>query len=272
MNTPCALIRDLIPLYHDEICSQDSRKLVEDHVAGCAYCKKYLDGFHAGPIPQEELAEQEELKDLRILWKEWKKRKLKVFWKRGLIIAALLAVLSSPIWLTLTANQPVAREYLKITDVCKTEDGSILFHLYVDDGKILERIDWETREDGSLYLIPKHPIIKTKRSTDDDLSSVYLKIYQPEKDPPHNALMDFWVMALSPITSVYVGSPEDPVLVWKHGQELPSATPAMEQLSEQWPKFSLYPEGEDFKFNWEAYNAQVKAILGDEMFERGDIP
>ena len=80
MNTPCDLIRDLIPLYHDEICSQDSRKLVEDHVAGCAYCKGYLDGFRAAPVLQEE--ELKELGDLQAVQERWLKERKKVFFKR----------------------------------------------------------------------------------------------------------------------------------------------------------------------------------------------
>ena len=29
----CEIIRDLIPLYLDKVCSEDSRKLVEEHLA-----------------------------------------------------------------------------------------------------------------------------------------------------------------------------------------------------------------------------------------------
>ena len=31
----CEIIRDLIPLYLDKVCSEDSRKLVEEHLAEC---------------------------------------------------------------------------------------------------------------------------------------------------------------------------------------------------------------------------------------------
>ena len=42
MNIPCDTIRDLLPLYHDEVCSQESRKLVEEHLAGCESCRAEL--------------------------------------------------------------------------------------------------------------------------------------------------------------------------------------------------------------------------------------
>lgn len=39
----CAIIKDLIPLYVDDICSQDTKNCVEEHTAECAECKKILE-------------------------------------------------------------------------------------------------------------------------------------------------------------------------------------------------------------------------------------
>ena len=36
MKTPCNVIRDLLPLYHDGVCSPESRQLVEEHLEKCA--------------------------------------------------------------------------------------------------------------------------------------------------------------------------------------------------------------------------------------------
>lgn len=35
---PCDVIKDLLPLYHDGVCSKDSRALVEEHLSRCAEC------------------------------------------------------------------------------------------------------------------------------------------------------------------------------------------------------------------------------------------
>ena len=37
----CEIIRDLIPLYLDDVCSEESKKLVEDHLSECKECRKY---------------------------------------------------------------------------------------------------------------------------------------------------------------------------------------------------------------------------------------
>ena len=39
----CDVIRDLIPLYIDDICSEQSKRLIEDHIDECENCRKALD-------------------------------------------------------------------------------------------------------------------------------------------------------------------------------------------------------------------------------------
>lgn len=39
----CEIIRDLMPLYLDDCCSEGSRKMVEEHIKECDSCRKLLD-------------------------------------------------------------------------------------------------------------------------------------------------------------------------------------------------------------------------------------
>ena len=39
----CKIIRDLLPLYHDDVASEESRGLVEEHLKTCAGCRKVLE-------------------------------------------------------------------------------------------------------------------------------------------------------------------------------------------------------------------------------------
>jgi len=43
MKYPCDLIRDIMPLYHDEVASEESRKAVEEHFEECSVCRGYYD-------------------------------------------------------------------------------------------------------------------------------------------------------------------------------------------------------------------------------------
>lgn len=42
MKISCNIIEDLIPLYYDEVCSEDSKKIIEDHLKECERCNNYL--------------------------------------------------------------------------------------------------------------------------------------------------------------------------------------------------------------------------------------
>lgn len=43
MNISCNIIKDLMPSYLDEICSEESRNAVEAHIAACENCKEKLE-------------------------------------------------------------------------------------------------------------------------------------------------------------------------------------------------------------------------------------
>ncbi|MDR3052257.1 MAG: zf-HC2 domain-containing protein, partial [Coriobacteriales bacterium] len=42
MNYPCDTVLDLLPLYHDDVCSASSRRIVDEHLLECDSCKNAL--------------------------------------------------------------------------------------------------------------------------------------------------------------------------------------------------------------------------------------
>lgn len=38
----CEVIRDLLPLYLDGVCSEETKKIVEEHLAECGECQEYM--------------------------------------------------------------------------------------------------------------------------------------------------------------------------------------------------------------------------------------
>ena len=61
MKYNCDLISDLLPLYKDEICSEASRKIVEEHLAECPDCKKMLNSLNDVTIDEKIVKEKEEV-------------------------------------------------------------------------------------------------------------------------------------------------------------------------------------------------------------------
>lgn len=51
----CNIIQDLIPLYIDGCCSEESSKLIEEHIEHCDKCKSFLKNAES-PIIQEKLS------------------------------------------------------------------------------------------------------------------------------------------------------------------------------------------------------------------------
>lgn len=87
MKLSCNVTRDLLPLYHDGVCSEESGRLVEDHIKDCADCRAILSELRGEiEVPREE---PDDLAPLEQIGKNVKKGKKKA-WLRG--AAAVLAV------------------------------------------------------------------------------------------------------------------------------------------------------------------------------------
>ena len=43
MRIDCKVIEDVLPLYLDKVCSEQTREMVEEHLETCENCKKAVD-------------------------------------------------------------------------------------------------------------------------------------------------------------------------------------------------------------------------------------
>ena len=60
MNKECEIVRDLLPLYVDDVCSESSRDIVETHLKECADCAAYLEQIRSDEA-EEDLKEEKGL-------------------------------------------------------------------------------------------------------------------------------------------------------------------------------------------------------------------
>ncbi len=83
-NISCDVILDIIPLYHDKVCSEKSREYVEEHIKGCETCNSFLKSL-------DEIAFDSKIEDEKksVLAHHAKKEKTMAM-KTGMIIAAIL--------------------------------------------------------------------------------------------------------------------------------------------------------------------------------------
>lgn len=86
MKYECDLVQDLLPLYQDEVCSDASKKIVEEHLKECESCKKV-----AGRLKNYEVDEQlKKEKDSVLAVHEKKERRKTV--TVGMITAGILMI------------------------------------------------------------------------------------------------------------------------------------------------------------------------------------
>ena len=98
MKTSCEIIKDLLPLYHDGVCSNESKALVDEHLAECDNCKSELQTMNE-IIPINNTAQNlSEAETLKGLSKKWKRGKLRSF-STG-VIATIIALALIALFIT----------------------------------------------------------------------------------------------------------------------------------------------------------------------------
>ena len=61
MNKDCEVIRDLLPLYADDVCSGRSRELIEEHLQECPDCSAMLEKLRTHEIETDLQEEKEQV-------------------------------------------------------------------------------------------------------------------------------------------------------------------------------------------------------------------
>lgn len=96
MNKSCDIVRDLIPLYLDNVCSQESRRFVEEHAEHCESCKEELS---KNRIEYESMmfgTDKEEVETMKKIALKWKKDR-NISFVKGVFLTSLLATIACPI-------------------------------------------------------------------------------------------------------------------------------------------------------------------------------
>ena len=113
MKLSCNIIRDLLPLYAEELASQDSAKVVREHLETCGDCLGALEKMRERPII---LREEPGLDALR-----------RGLWKRRLLTAlcAVLTVCMLGCWFLSWLTAPIYLDESIITNIADNHDGTV---------------------------------------------------------------------------------------------------------------------------------------------------
>ena len=95
MNKECEIVRDILPLYADHVCSDTSREIIDEHLKTCPDCAAYLEEIRASEAESELRDEKAQV--LKYQARRFKRRSAAV----GSVISALFMV---PILICLIVN------------------------------------------------------------------------------------------------------------------------------------------------------------------------
>ena len=140
----CEIVRDLLPLYADGLCSEESRRAVEEHLKSCEACRKLL------PENSAETGSPSESGVLQGISREWKRQKRRS-WRRGILLGMALllalALLAKPLLLGYLQTGSMGTE----TDMA----GDLLCGYNRLTGEAFAAVyEWDGREETMDFTVP----------------------------------------------------------------------------------------------------------------------
>ena len=252
MKDNCQMVRDLLPLYAENVASEESRKFVEAHLEDCEMCRNHLKALQAA-LPEEsrKMTEEEEAlfqQKVRELLRKRRRRMLRNV-LAGIVIGAVLlfAFLNgkAKLYDDLSARDMEPQDYQ--LQVVRLNNGEL-----VAIGKVFgnlrsggQSMRTGQTEDGKCALnVNVQTSILPHRGTEDTKLLFELKHWEYD--------------------AIYAGKHLDR-MIWEEGQPVPAASEELEtyfQLEQEHNLLSV-------KIN---YLNQVNWIMGIEDTEAENWP
>ena len=160
----CEIIRDLLPLYADEICSESSKQLIEEHIAACESCKNELEDYRYNTgIDNDEIDEKQAIQNFS---KKLKKSNL----KKTVISVVLCLTLIFSVGYIMFVPETTQKYTDDLVNVKIPVDEGIDAHINLPNYR---KISWFTvyneEKEVDVYLTVKHNLF-TRIFKDSDKS------------------------------------------------------------------------------------------------------
>ena len=245
-KTDCDIIKDLLPLYEDNICSEKSKDLIEEHLIECEDCREYLESLHGELPPMEPSSEDTAIDETRFIQRIQRKIARQKLLACGILLLAVLAFCAiwdnTPIGEGIQKlplfDKRIASDYIEPAQLYRLKDGRIFCTLKsekpfsissywidvspkyydqpCDDGKTilsLERSRWEEFWSSSASFTEMSYVLQLKEEVDSAASI----------DEENQTVIHY-------STSIYYeGKRGERKLIWKEGQKIKDAPLSVEK-------------------------------------------
>lgn len=204
----CNMYRDLITLYVDDLCSDDSKKAIEEHIEQCSECKKTYelmkDNINIPFVNEKDLEESSNFKsNLNKTWRNYKKSTtIKIVFS-----ALILGLLILTWYLSFSKYYIFPSNMVQINNVCMMSDGSIAFEI----------LTYNNREGSILRAVPYD---------DARYVEMHSKLFGNKR---HSEYSSYICVDPGSFDSIYYGNPDNRILVWEEGMDIPKASEELEE-------------------------------------------
>lgn len=113
MTYPCGIIRDLLPLYIDDVCNEESKLAVHDHLSECEKCRSYYEAMKSSEGFEDKRSDHSMDSKMAISLKNVKNTINKKI--RKIVLCAVAAVLAVIVGFNLLFN--VAIKNVSLEDI-----------------------------------------------------------------------------------------------------------------------------------------------------------
>lgn len=238
----CNIVRDLMPLVLDRAASDESREIVEEHIAACEACGKQYDAMKAALPDGLRMEYEEEQKKFIHALKAMRKTKL----KRRLTVLALGVILcAAAAFGGLFAYDRLVNRYSVPVDnslyslsLARLADGSIAVTAE------MHGINFDTQTNGTEQVEGDRTVCYLY------YSAAPLHAVSSSSREGTKALMTLLGSGGNQsISEIRQGAPGNSILLWTAGEPMPAASQEMEAyfaLDKQWMAWwDNLPESED---------------------------
>ena len=162
---PCAVVRDILPLYHDEVVSAETRSAVGEHLMGCQACRAEYEAMEKA-LAKPAKGGQSTLARFRGMMKKQKRKKI-----IAIILAAVLAAgaaVGGVVGLSEWCVVPVKDSQWEVKDICRidTDQGPQIFIHYADTygGRAATRMETVEKDGRTTFAFEmRHPVLSWRQ-------------------------------------------------------------------------------------------------------------
>ncbi len=241
--TPCEITQDLLPLYIDNSCTEDSRAFVEEHLASCESCRTLYETMNKSV---QIITTRQNAK------KSYASFQKRIRTQRILIIALVALIVIAPIayfiydeysfrqyWPQPARIEPIA------SSISRLSDGSIYLTLqYTDDDAFVNHFQtsrWHMsnpfldtdiyfEDEDTLYIQPGYSLFQQKDKR--MLSNNYPREFIITTDESYDKYMHYNQQGdeqSHPYTRIVLLGSDGERVLWQKGDYLPAAESAGEE-------------------------------------------